>query len=61
MKTYAVSVDITMSKTISISAADENDAMLKVNDLLKENPYEYTNHFSHYVSHNVVDAEEEED
>ena len=61
MKTYAVSVDITMSKTISISAADENDAMMKVNDLLKENPYEYTNRFSHYVSHDVVDAEEEEE
>ena len=58
MKEFLVSVDITMSKNISVMANSEDDAIKKVNELLDENPYNYTNNFSHYVSHEAICAEE---
>jgi hypothetical protein len=59
-KNFSVSVDITMAKTISVEAENENDAMNKVREMIDDNPYQYANNFSHYVTSNVVDAEEEE-
>ena len=59
MKTFSVSVDITMSKTIQVLASNENEAVAVADKLISENPYNYTNGFSHYVSHEVVEAEEE--
>ena len=58
MKEFSVSVDITMSKNISVMAETENEAMDKANQMLSDNPYGYTNNFSHYVDHYVVCAEE---
>ena len=59
MKSYAVSVDITMSKTIIVEAESEEEAMHKAEQMVTNNPYEYANGFSHYVTHEAVCAEEE--
>ena len=59
-KTFCVSVDITMATSISVMAETEDEAMDKANQMLLDNPYGYTNNFSHYVDHNVVCAEEED-
>ena len=56
---YAVSMDITMSKTIEVEANSEEEAMNKANDMVANNPYNYTNGFSHYVTHEAISAEEE--
>jgi hypothetical protein len=61
MKTYNVSVDITMCKMVEVEAESEYDAMEKVREMLDNNPYQYTNNFSHYVKSDVVDAEEDTD
>jgi hypothetical protein len=57
MKRYYVNVDITMSKGIVVEAESEAEAMEKVDNLIGENPYNYTSDFSHYVNHEVIDAE----
>jgi hypothetical protein len=31
--------------------------MKKVDNMIGENPYDYTSDFSHYVTHEVIDAE----
>ncbi len=49
-----------MSKTIEIEAESENEALAKADELVKENPYNYTWDFSHYVTHEVIEATEEE-
>lgn len=59
MKTFSVSVDITMSKTIQVLASSEDEAVEVANKMISDNPYGYTNGFSHYVTHEVVEAEEE--
>ena len=61
MKKWNVSVDITMSKSIEVEAVGEEEAIIKVNELIGKNPYEYANNFSHYVSHEVICAEPEEE
>jgi hypothetical protein len=48
-----------MSKSIRVEADNEADAMSKVDNMIGENPYDYTNDFSHYVTHEVIDAENE--
>lgn len=60
MKKFSVSIDITMSKTIEIEAENESEALAKADELVKENPYNYTRDFSHYVTHEVIEATEEE-
>ena len=57
MARYYVNVDITMSKGIVVEAESEAEAMEKVDNLIGENPYNYTSDFSHYVNHEVIDAE----
>ena len=59
MKRYYVNVDITMSKGIVVEAESEAEAMEKVDNMIGENPYNYTSDFSHYVNHEVIDAETE--
>ena len=59
MAVFYVNVDITMSKSIRVEADNEADAMNKVDNMIGENPYDYTNDFSHYVTHEVIDAENE--
>ena len=58
-KNYSVSIDITMSKTIEVEANSEEEAIAKANEMVANNPYNYTNGFSHYVSHEAISAEEE--
>lgn len=59
MKVFYVNVDITMSKSVRVEAENEDDAMSKVDNMIGENPYNYTYDFSHYVTHEVVNAENE--
>lgn len=59
MAVFYVNVDITMSKSVRVEAENEADAMNKVDNMIGENPYDYTNDFSHYVTHEVIDAETE--
>ena len=60
MKKFSVSIDITMSKTIEIEAESENEALVKADELVKKNPYSYAKDFTHYVTHEVIEATEEE-
>ena len=59
MKKYSVSVDITMCKMVNVEANSEQEALDKVDQMISNNPYDYTTGFSHYVTHDVVNAEEE--
>ena len=59
MKEFIVDVDITVSKRIYVDAENEDDAMSKVDNMIGENPYDYTSDFSHYVTHEVINAEDE--
>lgn len=61
MKTFSVSVDITMAKTFEVEAENEENAIAIVNDMIDKNPYGYAKGFSHYVTHSVIDAEEIEE
>jgi hypothetical protein len=56
---YIVSMDITMSKSIEVEASSEEEAMNKADELVSNNPYNYTNGFSHYVTHKAITADEE--
>lgn len=60
MKTFLVSVDITMSKNIYVEANSEEEAISRADTLIENNPYDYARNFSHYVKHDVICAEEEE-
>jgi hypothetical protein len=57
---YSVSMDITMSKNIEVEASSEEEAMSKASEMVSNNPYNYTNGFSHYVSHEAITAEPSE-
>ena len=46
MARYYVNVDITMSKGIVVEAKNEAEAMEKVDNMIGENPYNYTNDFT---------------
>lgn len=59
MKNFSVSVDITMSKTICVEAENEEQAMAMAEAMISNNPYDYAHNFSHYVSHEVIDVEED--
>ncbi len=60
MKKFSVDVDITMSKTIEVLAENEEHAMEIADSMINENPYGYTNGFSHFVKHEIIDANEED-
>lgn len=57
-KEFCVSVDFTMAKRIYVEASSETEAMAKVEEMVSRNPYGYTSNFSHYVQHEIIDAEE---
>lgn len=59
MKSYAVSVDITMSKTIYVDAKDEESAKALVNNWIADNPYHYAKSADNYVSSEIVDVNED--
>lgn len=58
-KKFLVSVDVVMNKYIEVEAESDEQAVQKVDEMFNKNPYEYANGFSHYVSHEVICAEEE--
>ncbi len=60
MKSYDVSVDITMSKSFSVEANSEEEAMAKVEKMINDNPYDYAHNFSHYVGCVAVSADDGE-
>jgi hypothetical protein len=60
MKTFSVSVDITMAKNIEVLAENEEQAMSKVREMINKNPYDYANNFSHYVGYEIINADEED-
>lgn len=60
MKNFVVDVDFTMSKSFEVEAENEQQAMNKVYAMIEANPYNYAYSFSHYVKHEVVDANEVE-
>lgn len=57
-KEFCVAVDITMAKNIYVEASSAEEAMAKVEEMVSRNPYGYTSNFSHYVQHEIIDAEE---
>lgn len=59
MKNYAVSVDITMSKTIHVDAENEESAKTIVKNWIADDPYYYAKEADCYVSSEVVDINEE--
>lgn len=60
MKTFSVSVDITMAKNIYVEAEDEEHAISIARSKIDENPYGYAQGFSHYVGYEIIDVNEEE-
>lgn len=60
MKQFEVDIDITMSKRIYIDAENEDEAREKVEQRMKENPYEQASDFDAYVSHEITDVNETE-
>lgn len=54
-KTFAVDVDITISKRIYIDAKNEKEAKEMVNNSILENPYYYAKSADAYVSHEITD------
>jgi len=58
-KNYSVSVDIVMSKYISVEAESDEEAAKKVDEMITKNPYDYTSNFACYVGHEVISTEEE--
>ena len=53
-KDYAVSVDITMSKIINISAESEEDAKAKVEEMFSKDPYQFRG--DAYICHEITDV-----
>lgn len=60
-KEYAVSVDITMSKTIYVDAEDEEEARRIAHSKVNTDPYYLVSQADAYVDHCVVDVNETED
>ena len=61
MKNYVVDVDITMSRSFEVEAENEQQAKNKVYAMIKANPYDFTHGFTHYVNHEIVEANEVEE
>ena len=59
-KQFCVSVDITMSKNVYVEAENEEHAKEIVDCLIDNNPYAYASGFSHFVSYEVIDVNEED-
>lgn len=59
MKSFIVSVDITMSKTIFVEAKDEESAKTLVNNWIADDPYYYAKSADNYISSEIVDVNED--
>ena len=60
MKNFIIDVDFVMSKGIQVNAESEEQAMSKVREMINNNPYDYTNNFSHCVGYKIIDVNEED-
>lgn len=60
MKTFSVSVDITMAKNICVEAENEEQAKSEVHKIMNKNPYDYICDFSHYLGYEIIDVNEED-
>lgn len=60
MKKFSVDVDFTMSKTIEVLAENEEHAMEIADGMINDNPYGYANGFSHFVTYEIIDVNEED-
>ena len=49
-----------MSKRIQVEAENEEQAISIARSKIDENPYGYAQGFSHYVSYEIIDANEED-
>ena len=49
-----------MAKNIYVEAEDEEHAISIARSKIDENPYGYTQGFSHYVGYEIIDAVEED-
>lgn len=55
MKNYDVDVDITMSRRYHVEAENDEEARRKVNELIRNNPYDYCD-LDYYVSHDIIEV-----
>ena len=60
MKEFTVDVDITVSKRIYVDAENEEDAKKKVNEMVKNQPYNYYTKADAYVCHEITDCNEDD-
>ncbi|MBP5457118.1 MAG: hypothetical protein J6Y37_11515 [Paludibacteraceae bacterium] len=58
---YRVSVDVTMSKSYYVEASSPDEAAKEVEDGFSADPYRMSCGFDAYVSHAVVDVNEEDE
>ena len=61
MKTYAVDVDITISKRFYVDAENEKEARKIANEKVRNYPHYYYTKADAYVSHEITDVNEDED
>ena len=54
---YAISVDITMSKTLYIEAKNENEAHELATEHIRNNAYELARTADAYVTHEIIGIE----
>ena len=59
-KIYCVDVDFVMSRTLEVSAENEEQAKSLADSLIDAHPYEYACNFSHMVGHKIIDAYEQD-
>lgn len=60
-KTFAVSVDMVVSKTFFVEAKDEESAKEEVIQKMKNEPYYYGKQFDSFLSYDIEDVYEYED
>lgn len=56
---YNVFIDFTMCKLVEVEAESEQQAKVKVLEMIDKNPYDYARGFSHIVGCKIIDVEEE--
>lgn len=59
MKTYSVSVDITVSKVFFVDASSEEEAKQILSEKMKRDPWYYESQANAMVDWGIVDVEEE--
>lgn len=61
MKTYEVSIDVTMSVVIDVEAENEECAKLRANHYLVDDPHYYIRKNGNLLSHEVYEVNEVEE